>query len=136
MATRQPHKMPFTALFTLFLVHAMVPGCFSTLRLYKDERFILPQDRGFAWVNADEQHLGMGTETQRQAFQGERQPRAPSLVHQLRTRRSSDSDSQPLKVYGKVSFALFEMNCRLKKTILSLVTTQLQMPYSVSAVIS
>ncbi|XP_035288047.1 sortilin-related receptor-like isoform X1 [Anguilla anguilla] len=100
MATRQPHKMPFRALFTIFLLHAVVPGCFSTLRLHKDERFILPQNRGFSWVNADEQHLGMGTEAPKQAFQGSRERRAASQMYQHRNRRS-DSDLPPLKVYGK-----------------------------------
>ncbi|KAJ8343111.1 hypothetical protein SKAU_G00330390 [Synaphobranchus kaupii] len=100
MATRRPQKMPFSALLTIFLLHAVVPGCFSTLRLHKDERFILPQYRGFSWVNTDEQHLGMGTETQRQAFPGERERRAASQMHQHRNRRS-DSHLPPLKVYGK-----------------------------------
>ncbi|KAJ8266258.1 hypothetical protein GJAV_G00128370 [Gymnothorax javanicus] len=99
MATRQPRKMPFSALFTVFLLYAVVPGCFSTLRFSRDERFILPQNRGFLWVNADGQHLGMGSKTVRQGFQGESEWRAASQMHQHRKRRSA---SDLINVYGKV----------------------------------
>ncbi|KAJ8401703.1 hypothetical protein AAFF_G00376740 [Aldrovandia affinis] len=99
MATRQPHKMPFPALFAIFIVHVVVPGCFSTsLRIHEDERFILPQNRGFSWVNADDRHHGTGTETQ--AFSGERARRSASQTQRSRNRRSA-SDLPPLKVYGK-----------------------------------
>ncbi|KAI1903297.1 hypothetical protein AGOR_G00025750 [Albula goreensis] len=100
MATRQPHKMPFSALFTIFLLYATVRDSFSSsLRLHRDERFILPQNKGFSWVNADKHH-GIGTGTQKQALQGERERRAASQMHKDRNRRSA-SDLPLLSVYGR-----------------------------------
>ncbi|XP_036379298.1 sortilin-related receptor-like [Megalops cyprinoides] len=101
MATRQPHKMPLRALFTIFLFFVLVLDCSSSsLWLREDQRFMLPQNRGFSWVNTDGQNHGMGTETWRQALHRGRERRAAPQMHQHDNRRSA-SDSPPLKVYGK-----------------------------------
>lgn len=64
----------------------LVPGSLcSTLRLHRDHRFMLPQDRGFSSVSAFDQVLERSAEQ-----------------HRHRARRSSSTDTAVPKVYGRV----------------------------------
>lgn len=102
MATRQTVKMLSPLRFTIYLLFFFSPGTFSsTLRLHRDQRFLLPQDRGFSTVNAKEEFIhGIGADAKRRAARSAREDIAPGM-YQHRNRRSAVEPPVP-KVYGQV----------------------------------
>ncbi|XP_048838564.1 LOW QUALITY PROTEIN: sortilin-related receptor [Brienomyrus brachyistius] len=105
MATRQSFKMRVPLLNAVTLLFVVVPGSFSSsLRLRRDQRFALPQERGFFWVNANREHHGTGTESGVRAVRGAAEPGdgAAWRIPQHRARRSA-AEPPLLKVYGKVN---------------------------------
>ncbi|KAK6296810.1 hypothetical protein J4Q44_G00329520 [Coregonus suidteri] len=103
MATRQTVKMLPPLRFTIYLLFFFAPGTFSsTLRLHRDQRFLLPQDTGFSTVNANEEFIhGIGTDAKRRAVRSAREDRA-SGMYQHRNRRSAVEPPVP-KVYGQAN---------------------------------
>ncbi|XP_029628708.1 sortilin-related receptor isoform X2 [Salmo trutta] len=103
MATRQTVKMLSPLRFTIYLLFFFAPGTFSsTLRLHRDQRLLLPQDRGFSTVNANEECIhGIGADAKRRAARNAREDRA-SGMYQHRIRRSAVQPPVP-KVYGQAN---------------------------------
>ncbi|XP_029570089.1 sortilin-related receptor-like [Salmo trutta] len=103
MATRQTVKMLSPLRFTIYLLFFFSPGTFSsTLRLHRDQRFLLPQDRGFSTVNAKEEFIqGIGADAKRRAARSAREDIAPGM-YQHRNRRSAVEPPVP-KVYGQAN---------------------------------
>lgn len=97
MATRQTVKMLSPLRFTIYLLFFFAPGTFSsTLRLHRDQRLLLPQDRGFSTVNANEECIhGIGADAKPRAAHNARG------MYQHRIRRSAVQPPVP-KVYGQV----------------------------------
>ncbi|XP_035241564.1 sortilin-related receptor-like [Anguilla anguilla] len=103
MATRRSFKMLSPLRFTVYLLISVVPeSSSSTLRVHQNERFMLPQDRGFSWVSANEIQLGANGEAITQTLRGESGGRTASAAHQHRSRRSAAESPLP-KVYGKAN---------------------------------
>ncbi|XP_036392634.1 sortilin-related receptor-like isoform X1 [Megalops cyprinoides] len=101
MAPRRSCKMLSPLRFTVYLLLCAAPGAFSsTLWLHRDQRFMLPQDRGFSWVSANDRQLGV--ETRRSGLLGGSERKAASATHQHRDRRSAAESPLP-KVYGKAN---------------------------------
>ncbi|CAB1348796.1 unnamed protein product [Coregonus sp. 'balchen'] len=103
MATRQTGKMLSPLRLTIYLLFFFAPGTFSsTLRLHRDHRFLLPQDRGYSTVNANEEFIhGIGADAKRRAARNTREDRA-SGMYQHRNRRSAVEPPVP-KVYGQAN---------------------------------
>lgn len=90
MAARQKGKMRAVGRCAVYVLLWLVPcSLCSTLRLHRDHRFTLPQDRGFSLVSAFDELPERGAE-QHSASQ-----------HRPRARRST-ADSAVPKVYGRV----------------------------------
>ncbi|XP_052472847.1 sortilin-related receptor [Carassius gibelio] len=98
MASRQTRKMLALSRCAIYLFLLLVPGAISsTLRLHHDQRFILPQDRGFSLVRAHLQHA------ESCVVRLEREVReASSSAHQHRVRRNAAGSPVP-KVYGRAN---------------------------------
>ncbi|KAK1153494.1 sortilin-related receptor [Acipenser oxyrinchus oxyrinchus] len=107
MATRQqPFKMQVpVVVLTVYFILNIIPGSFTeTLHLHGDLRLSLPQEKGFAWVNAEDGYLGAGSRSRgwRQAVRGDSERRAEPKQQPHRSRRSA-AEPQLLKVYGEAS---------------------------------
>lgn len=97
MASEQTRKMLPLSRCAIYLLLLLVPGAISsTLRLHHDQRFMLPQDRGFSRVSAHLEHA------ESRIVRLEREVREASAAHQLRVRRNAAGAPVP-KVYGRVS---------------------------------
>ncbi|XP_059389149.1 sortilin-related receptor-like isoform X1 [Carassius carassius] len=98
MASRQTRKMLALSRCAIYLFLLLVPGAISsTLRLHHDQRFMLPQDRGFSLVRAHLQHA------ESCVVRVEREVReASSSAHQHRVRRNAAGSPVP-KVYGRAN---------------------------------
>ncbi|XP_056330271.1 sortilin-related receptor isoform X2 [Danio aesculapii] len=84
MASGQTRKMLALSRCAIYLLLLLVPGAISsTLRLHHDQRFVLPQDRGFSLVSA---HL---EPAESRVVRLEREVREASAAHQLRVRRNA-----------------------------------------------
>jgi len=97
MASGQTRKMLPLSRCAMYLLLLIVPGVISsTLRLHHDQRFMLPQDRGFSRVSAHLEHA------ESRVVRLEREVTEDSAAHQLRVRRNAAGSPVPT-VYGTVS---------------------------------
>ncbi|XP_016368987.1 sortilin-related receptor-like [Sinocyclocheilus rhinocerous] len=98
MASGQTRKMLALSRCAIYLLLLLVPGAISsTLRLHHDQRFMLPQDRGFSLVRAHLEHA------ESRVVRLEREVReASSSAHQHRVRRNAAGSPVP-KVYGRAN---------------------------------
>ncbi|KAL0973055.1 hypothetical protein UPYG_G00198300 [Umbra pygmaea] len=105
MATSQTVKMLSPLRFTTYLLFFVAPGIFSSsLHLHRDQRFLLPQDRGFSSVNANEFTHGISATAKRRAARNviAREDSQSSGMYQHRNRRSAVEQPLP-KVYGQAN---------------------------------
>ncbi|MBN3275912.1 SORL protein, partial [Polyodon spathula] len=103
MATRQALRVRVPVVLTLYFILNIIPGSFTeTLHLYRDLRLSLPQEKGFARVNAESGHLGAGSGGWTRAVRGDRERRAESRQQPHRSRRSA-AEPQLIKVYGEAN---------------------------------
>ncbi|XDV32386.1 hypothetical protein PO909_003231 [Leuciscus waleckii] len=94
MASGQTRKMLPLSRCAMYLLLLLVPGAISsTLRLHHDQRFMLPQDRGFSRVSAHLEHA------ESRVVRLEREVTEASAAHQLRVRRNAAGSPLPT-VYG------------------------------------
>lgn len=97
MASGQTRKILALSRCAIYLLLLLVTGAISsTLRLHHDQRFMLPQDRGFSLVRAHLEHA------ESRVVRLEREVREASSAHQHRVRRNAAGSPVP-KVYGRVS---------------------------------
>ncbi|XP_048015876.1 sortilin-related receptor [Megalobrama amblycephala] len=97
MASEQTRKMLPLSRCAMYLLLLLVPGAISsTLRLHHDQRFMLPQDRGFSRVSAHLEHA------ESRIVRLEREVREASAAQQLRVRRNAAGAPVP-KVYGRAN---------------------------------
>ncbi|XP_073673926.1 sortilin-related receptor [Garra rufa] len=97
MASGQTRKMLALSRCAIYLLLLLVPGAISsTLRLHHDQRFMLPQDRGFSLVRAHLDHA------ESRVVRLDREVREASSAHQHRVRRNAAGSPVP-KVYGRAN---------------------------------
>lgn len=107
MASGQTRKMLALSRCVIYLLILLIPGSISsTLRLHHDQRFMLPQDRGFSLVRAHLEHA------ESRVVRLEREVRDASAAHQHRARRNAAGSPVP-KVYGRVSEVYVLLFCQL-----------------------
>uniref|UniRef100_A0A3P8Z6A1 Sortilin-related receptor n=1 Tax=Esox lucius TaxID=8010 RepID=A0A3P8Z6A1_ESOLU len=105
MATSQTVKMLSPLRFTIYLLLFVAPEIFSSsLHLHRDQQFLLPQDKGFSFVNANAFIHGISTSGKRRAARnvGTSEDRLSSGMYQHRNPRSAVEPPVP-KVYGQAN---------------------------------